>query len=265
MRTAHRQTRGFTIIELLVVISIIALLISILLPALSKARDAAKGVQCQVNLKQILVGHYQYSSDNLDYTAPIIYGPNNIPGVAAGTFDVSPCDWARLLRWKGYIDDGEGNTRSVRKTFRCPVAGDAGVWSSYTSIYSINGLVGGYYTVAAGGTISGSGAILNYISGSAWRRFGDFQKPTATYLVADSVTDTNSSVGPPSTTNPPGGTLLTNVSMHGRPDIGEIVPYLIHDNSVNVAFADGHVKGMAQNEMIYSTSYQTFIEWIGVK
>jgi prepilin-type N-terminal cleavage/methylation domain-containing protein len=64
MSLAHRTRRGFTLVELLVVIAIIGVLVSLLLPAVNAAREAARKTQCLNNIRQFALAAVNYESAN---------------------------------------------------------------------------------------------------------------------------------------------------------------------------------------------------------
>lgn len=118
----RRGHAGFTLVELLVVVSIIALLIAIVTPAMSAARRQSKTTACGANLAGVLRGMLLYCDEHRDYVVPSY----NMHGVSIGSSN--PLDgWAPILDKHGYV---YGNDSLRGNPFVCPetldVAGIAG-------------------------------------------------------------------------------------------------------------------------------------------
>jgi len=130
-RIANRP-QAFTLIELLVVVAIIAVLVSILLPALNAARDQAKLTICASNLKQLHMAVWGYVQDYGDCLPP--------SGVTRAWVEVHP-RWNDALR--PYVSGGDaaqfyyGSGRQDPLIFRCPLRPDVDMYG-YARSYAYN-------------------------------------------------------------------------------------------------------------------------------
>ena len=91
------KRRGFSLVELLVVIFIIALLIALLLPALAAARNLAESTVCLSNLRQCGLALQEYANENYGVVA---YGGN------------PTYQWSQQFAWADFVDGTEIPTAS---------------------------------------------------------------------------------------------------------------------------------------------------------
>jgi prepilin-type N-terminal cleavage/methylation domain-containing protein/prepilin-type processing-associated H-X9-DG protein len=142
MRTPSNR-RAFTLVELLVTIGIIAILIALLLPTLSRVQAQARSVKCMANLRQIVLGLTSYSTQNYGFIVPAF----NLPFAPGATTNWTggpqqPLDgWASILARDGFVptsgeDQAPGQATYVASTdtvFYCPETLDiAGVSEGQT-------------------------------------------------------------------------------------------------------------------------------------
>ena len=136
MARSHGRKRAFTLMELLVVISIIALLASILFPVFARARENARRSSCSSNLKQIGLGILQYSQD---YDEKLPVHPVSTGTVAGNVLNYSTTSYNWIYEIQPYVKSWQ--------LFRCPsmpnFAGGGGFNPSgnNASSYFVNGVV----------------------------------------------------------------------------------------------------------------------------
>lgn len=132
-RMLSRGCAGFTLVELLVVIGIIAVLIGLLLPALNGARESARTAACLANLRSIGIAATAYSQQFGNYTVPG-YGH---PTKKVGGDQADAENYATLLVSYKFIsapsvDGPTGGINPSPSVFRCPSGTDDFMWNEFS-------------------------------------------------------------------------------------------------------------------------------------
>ena len=119
-----RGSRAFTLIELLVVIAIIGILVSLLLPALAKAKAKGQGIQCMNHHRQLMLAWKMYNDDN---SGRLLYAS---PSPYFGDTSKDPFTW--VLGWMDFDSDNSSNwdvEKDIKKSPLWPYCGQSSaIW-----------------------------------------------------------------------------------------------------------------------------------------
>lgn len=228
--------RAFTLVELLVVIGVIAVLISILMPALSSARQQAQAVKCGSNMRQIFTALQLYSMDNRGFIPPY---------TATLTMPTAPTTiyptWTNFIHdrnaasnnWKAPINFmADGGALYCPSQIRTQTSGAA------RASYGLNRRM--YFPQ----TYPSPWVKLD-TANNRYYALARTRRPTTMYLAGDNPVNSSGSQVPD---------MLYEATLTQTPDFR-------HKRKANILFHDGHVEALASKGMAFSSSYTYREPW----